>query len=339
MAKNFLNYHRYRRKWGRKIEKVKQDLVSEEPSGVHRDFAWRSRKRNPFVVDDPRAPLKRRVALSIILVCLLSVVGLVLFHPFFFISRVSIQGLERIEKNDIEKAVLATIEYKKFFIFPARSFFVVDVDEVRDVLKSRFPLSSVEVRKTFPHNMAIDVHEKISTVIYDNGKQYSYVGLDGKIVEVLRAVGSDEWLKEVRMVSSTTASSTVEMREEIIFSKHTLRPASLKKEMGDYPIVYDMRTKDGGVNSDMLQPETVQGIVSWFQFVSSFSDIPFGYIELQHELGDVVLYTQQGWYVKINVLEHIEEQFSALKLVISKQVDRGGLHYIDVRYPGKVYWQ
>lgn len=339
MGKNFLNYHRYRRKWGRKIEQVKHDFSSEEPAGVHRDFAWRSRKRNPFVLDDPHALVKRRVLLSVFALCLAAIVGLGLFHPFFFISRISIEGQERIPKHEIEKAVVATMEYRRLFVFPARGFFVVNVDEIRDVLKSRFPLSTVEVKKTFPHNLSVVMKEKISTVIYDNGKQYSYVGLDGKIVEVLRAVGPEEWQRVVRVVSSTTADGTVEAREEVISSTHTLRPVSIKKEMGDYPIVYDMRLKDGGVNSDVLQPETVRGIVSWFQFLSSFSDIPFGYIELQHELGDAIIYTSQGWHIKINVLEQIEEQFSALKIVLSKQVDRGVLQYVDVRYPGKVYWQ
>lgn len=338
MSKNLLNYYRYRRKFGRKIEQVRHDLSAGDSSGVHRDFARKDRQKNPFLQVEPVSIWKRRIAFGTILVCFLSIIGLVLYHPFFFISHISINGIARIEEEEMRKAILGTIDYKKFFIIPGKSFFVVNVEEIKDVLKSRFPLTTVEVRKTFPHYISAEVHEKISTIIYDNGKQYSYLGLDGKIVEVLRTVGNDEWKHETRMVSTTIATGTIEMKEEIVSSTHIIHSERIKKELGNYPIVYDTRAIEGTVNSPMLSQETVEGIVTWFQFISSYTDIPFGYIVIDNELGEALLYTQQGWYIHLR-LTNIEEQFEALKLVLGKQVERGTLDYIDLRYKGKVYWQ
>lgn len=338
MSKNILNYYRYRRKFGKKIDQVKHDLSATDSKNVHRDFAWKKRKDNPFLHEEPRQALKKRFAVGIIIACVIGVIALVLYHPFFYITHISVKGTERIQDEEIKKAILGTVDYKKFLVLPGKSFFVVDVEEIKDVLKSRFPLSTVEVRKTFPHYISAEVHEKISTIIYDNGKQYSYIGLDGKIVEVLRAVGADEWHDEVRMVSTTIATSTVELKQEIISSEHIIRSERIKKEMGNYPIVYDKRAVEGTVNSSMLQPETVQQIVTWFQFISSYTDIPFAYITIEDELGDAIIYTTQGWFIKMRFTD-IEEQFEALKLVLGKQVQRDQLRYVDVRYKGKVYWQ
>lgn len=338
MSKNILNYYRYRRKFGRKIDQVKHDLSTADSKIVHRDFAWKKRKENPFHYEEPTQAWKKRFAFGTIIVCFFGVIGLVLYHPFFYITQISVKGTERVQEEEIKKAILGTVDYKKFLVLPGKSFFVVDVEEIKDVLKARFPLSTVEVRKTFPHYISAEVREKISTIIYDNGKQYSYIGLDGKIVEVLRVVGADEWQHEVRMVSTTIATSTVELKQEIVSSKHIIRAERIKKEMGNYPIVYDKRTVEGTVNSSMLQPETVQSVVTWFQFLSSYTDIPFGYIVIDDELGDAVIYTTQGWFIKVR-FSHIEEQFEALKLVLGKHAARDQLQYIDVRYKGKVYWQ
>lgn len=338
MSKNILNYYRYRRKFERKIEQVKHDLSASDSANVHRDFAWKKRKQNPYLYEEPAQVWKKRFAVSTILFCFFGMIGLVLYHPFFFITQISVKGTERVQEEEIKKAILGTVDYKKYFILPGKSFFVVDVEEIKDVLKSRFPLSTVEVKKTFPHNISAEVHEKISTIIYDNGKQYSYIGLDGKIVEVLRTVGSDEWHNEIRMVTTTVTTSTVELTEEVVSSTHIVRPDRIKKEMGNYPIVYDKRSIDGTVNSSMLQPETVQSIVTWFQFISSYTNIPFGYIAIDDELGDATIYTTRGWYIKVR-LSNVEEQFEAVKLLLGKQISDEQLHYIDVRYKGKVYWQ
>lgn len=340
MSKNLLNYHRYKRKWGKRIDQVRHDLTSaDEADSSLRDFAWKRRKKNPYHEEFRPAPWRFRAAVIVICACFLGAGGLFLFHPFFFIKHVSVSGVDRLNAAEVQKAVMGTMHYKKLFFIPAQSFFMVNVDEVRDIIKSRFPVAAVEVRKTFPNNITIAVEEKISTIIYDNGKQYSYIGLDGKIVEIVRAVGSDEWDHQTRMVTTTSAEGVVQAKEEVVSSRHAVRPQVIKKEMGDYPIVYDTRQKDGGVNDAALEPETVQGIVTWYQYVSSYAHVPFGYVVIDNELGDAVIYTEEGWELRVRLREDIDKQFEACKLVLDKQASRKGLKYIDIRYPGRVYWQ
>jgi hypothetical protein len=340
MSKNFFNFHRYRRTWGKKIERAKHDLHGA--AAIPRDTTWRSeRKRNPFAQEDPHAQIKHRVACIIILISLGMVAGLFLFHPFFFVSIISITGNERLKQADIEEAVRATMAYKKWYFLPARSYFLVNVHEIRDVLVSRFPLSTVEVKKVFPHHVQVQLSEKISTIIYDTGKKFSYIGLDGKIVEVLRAVGEDEWKKEIRMVSTTLENGNVEVIEEVVSATHIVRPSSLKKEFGQYPIVYDRRERneDININTAMLEADSVRGIIAWFHYLTTYTDVVFAHLELDQEFGDAVIYTEEGWQLRVRLSGNLDEQFEALHIVLTKQANPRQLRYIDVRYPGKVYWQ
>lgn len=338
MSKNLFNVYRYRRKWGRRIEQVRHDLSSDD-SGNLRDFAWQRRKPNPFHHEAEGSRTKRIILLGVFGCCLLLALGLFLFHPFFYVRSVTVSGVSRLSAEEMERAVFGTLAYKKFFVIPAQSFFMADVDEIRDVVKSRFPVAKVEVRKMFPNAITVRIEEKVSTVIYDNGKQYSYAGLDGKIVEVVRSVGPDEWQHETRIVSSTSPTGETEIKEEIISSQHIIRGSRIKKELGNFPIVYDLRSQSVGVNEAVLDPATVKGILSWFQYLSMHTTVLFDHIILKDELGHATIHTEQGWDIHVHLSDDMDEQFGALKLVLDKHVPPEGIRYVDVRYPGRVYWQ
>lgn len=56
-------------------------------------------------------------------------------------------------------------------------------------MKQKYPIQKITTQKVFPNKLKIDIEEKISKVIYDNRKTYSYLDESGKVVEILRQVG------------------------------------------------------------------------------------------------------------------------------------------------------
>ena len=174
----------------------------------------------------------------------------------------------------------------------------------------------------------VSVEEKISTIIYDNGAEYSYLDTDGNIVEILRKIGDDEWQEK-----SAATSSTPAIRVHIPKSKQ------IKKEIGDYPIVYDERGLTAGMNTNVLDKETVAGIIQWFNFLNKQAKILPSYFTISDGLGEGVIKTGEGWYIKANFEKNIDSQFSELQYVLKQKINRKNVNYIDLRYPGKVYWQ
>ena len=248
--------------------KIKKKSLFKREIKSKKDFAWHASKSNPFTKEE-RLSWKQKIEIILIFVSVFSTFGFLIFHPYFYINNINIQGLKRIEKQEFLEAVNGAIDYKKFLVLPTESYLILSTNELEEVLKLKFALSSITVKKNFPNALSIFVEEEISTIIYDNGKQYSYLGLDGSIVEILRNVGDDEWLIETKSVTSTNEEG-IEIQElKEISRKHNPPIKNINNNFGDYPILYDIRKKEGNVNDKMLQVETIRGILEWFSLLTN----------------------------------------------------------------------
>lgn len=334
MRRKLFNYHKFKRKFNRQ---VKSSLKNEAAS--RKDFAWHRVKANPFAIEDNSYKRKRQLQIAALIVSLTGMLGVLFFHPFFHLQNIEVNGLQRIDKAEFNDGLQSILNYKKFFFLPAKSYIMADVDEIKDILKSRFPIASIIVKKTFPNSLSIIVEEEISTIIYDNGREYSYLGLNGEVVEKLRKVGEDEWYIQTEMVSSTNELGEEILEEKEISRTHIPPIKNLITEIGDYPIVYYVNGPEGEINQAVLQTKTITGLVEWFNIINKQTDIPFAYIVIEDEVGDGEIKTREGWKIKVKISENIQTQFDRLQVILKEQIKRPNLSYIDLRYEGRVYWQ
>lgn len=339
VKKKIFNPHKLKRKWGRKFKKTSQILLSSDDSVKKKDFDWHRRKMNPHWRDKDSSNWKRIIQIAILIISFFTMLGFGIYHPFFHIDDFQVQGLQRINEKEFKNAVCGMIDYRKLLVFPGKSYFLVDVNEVKNIIKDRFPIEKVIVKKVFPNVVTVQLEEKISTIIYDNGKQYSYLGMEGNVVEILRRVGDDEWNIKTEVTTSTNEQGEEIREEKEIERSHRPSVSIIIKEIGDYPIVYDKRGKEAGLNQQVLNKETIVGIISWFNFISKQTEIPFGYIVLENEIGDGVIKTREGWDLRVKINNEVEMQFKRLKHILKEEVKRPNLNYIDLRYQDRVYWQ
>ncbi len=326
---SLFNRHKLARRFAR-------DGIERRGAGRHPDFSWQEQNGNPYRQEELGFPRRSKILLAIAFLAIGASLGILLLHPFFAITQAHIHasGLERIKKNDLLEAVNSILNGRRAWVFSADTYFLVNVGEVRDILEQKFALASVSVQKTFPHSLTITISEKTSTIIYDNGARYSYVGLDGRIVELLRPVADREWkiLPGVSTASSTT--TTLPLRV------HLPPVDDIEKQFGKYPIVFDTRGIDIAVNTVVLSTSTVAGILRWFGALQDARlGVPFSYISIANDLGDAEFETTAGWRIKGRLMGDIDEQVRAVETVLHDPTRQGPLQYIDVRFPGKIYWQ
>lgn len=265
--------------------------------------------------------------------------GFTLFHPFFSIKKQNIIGLQRIDENEFKAAVFGMMDYRRLFFLPGNNYFMADIEELAAISQDRFPLESISIKKFFPNTLNIQLEEKISTLIYDNGETYSYLDLNGKIVEILRKVGDNEW-REISRIATSTQPAGEETPENKITEKiHQPALNAIISELGDYPLVYDKRGLKAAVNDQVLRAPTIQGLIAWFNLINKRTDIPFGYIIIDNELGEAEIITREGWFLLVRIAENQETQFAELQYLLREKIQRPGLNYIDLRFPGRVYWQ
>lgn len=311
------------------------------------DFAWHKAKNNPFW-HRQITTLKRKIYLIILLLSLLAISGVIFFHPLFKIKKIEVNDVQRIKKNKLEDTVKASILYQKLFILPADNYFLVDLDEIRDIVKNKFSVESIIVRKKFPDSLVILLEEKKTSIIYDNGSQYFYLDKNGKVIEFLKNIGDNEWKVTKKLTNPSSVSSTMVSSTSFITNtinainkeerSHFPAVQSLIKEFGNYPIVYDLRHKQVNLDDQALSKDMIKGIVDWFDYLSKNSNVPFNYITLEDERGFAIIQTGERWSLKVRLTD-VDSQFSQLWYLLKEKNIHSNLNYIDLRFKDRIYWQ
>lgn len=315
-----------------------KDFFHKKNEEHHLPPGYRQREGSDSLEIKKPSRLRWYLKVAAIFVTFLGSLGLLFLHPFFQIHSVQIQGLQRIQESDMRDTVSGMLSYKRFFLFPQNNFFVVNIEDIHTILAQKYPLKSLTIKKSFPHTLNITIEEKLSTIIYDNGEQYSLVDANGKISEVLRIVDDSEWRVTKKTVTSTNASGVEVSTEQILSRFHTPNYKKILTEVGDYPLVYDTRGKKIGKGEQILNDVTVQTIIEWYEMIKHHTDIPITYFYLDKEVGDVTIKTTEGWIIKAKLDTKIAEQFQTLQYILKEKVKRGEIQYIDVRFPGRAFW-
>jgi len=338
--RKILNLYALRRKMTRRISRAKNQLfMPVVASKRHKDYSWHRSKSNPYVRKDYKYINKKKIEIVITAICILTTLSLLLYHKAFRIDTINVEGLRRLTQHEITESVYASLAYNKLYLFPANSYIMTDTASVMEVIQQKFPIEKIEVKKSFPNTLSIVLEEKISTIIYDNGKEYSYIGLDGRVVETLRMVGEDEWKITKEMVTSTKENGDLFMEEVVVEEKHTPPITQIKTEMGDYPIIYKDMKKELETNDIVISDNIASSIIEWFNYFEKKTEIPFGYAEVTNEVGDTTLHTREGWDIIVRADSTTKDQIERLESVLREKVDRSKINYIDVRFKVRVYWQ
>lgn len=264
--------------------------------------------------------------------------GLLFLHPFFAIRSINIQGLQKIKEDDLRDTVEGILSYKKFYVFPQNNFFIVDIDDIHSILEEKYALRSLILKKSFPHTLNVTLQEKLSTIIYDNGEQYSLMDANGKISEILRIVDDNEW-RVIRKNVTSTNEAGVEVTTEMVVSRfHTPNYGKISKEIGQFPLVYDTRKIKIGKGEQVLDEITVKQIIEWYEILKKGTNIPISYFYLDDQVGEVLIKTTEGWIIKAKLNDKIQGQFDTLQYILNQKVKRPDLQYVDVRFPGRAFW-
>lgn len=347
-----LNHHKLKKNIQRKVGNSRSfiDTLRGKKHVKKHDFAWNGPTENPYC----RIPKKKtwRVYLyaAIIFASFALTIFFVIFSSYFQIKTISCVGINRIQEAELKNAVTGILNYKKFFI-PQSSYFTADLDDIRDVLKQRFPIQSIVIKKIFPDGLLVTIQEKISTIIYDNGIDYSYMDMNGNIIEKKRKVGDSEW-KETRRVieissstigtfttSSVSSSSVFTTTTTQIERIHYPDVLATTAELGNYPIVYDTRNRNTDVNRQVLDASVADCIINWFTMLQNGTQIKISYFTITDDLGSLMILTGEGWTIKTQLHQDVQTQISKLQLLLKNKINRKEIKYVDLRYDGRAFWK
>ena len=283
---------------------------------------------------------KKKWALPVFFILVITIFGLLLWHPFFTVHLVGVTGTTRVAATEVSEVAQGIMDRTRWLVLPGTNYFLIDKTEIANILTQRFPFYRVTIVKKFPSQLDIQVQEKEPVLIFDNGREYSYVDPSGQVIKVLEKVGDSEWrFKTAPVPTSTLTEATTTL--QILDQWHEPAAKRIVTTYGFYPILYQVNGVTTTPNTQALSLELVTNVLAWQKRLDNSLGEPGAlFFEQANERGEGSIRTRAGWTLKVRLLESPEVQAERLELVLrTLNAQKTKANYIDVRFPGKVFWQ
>lgn len=275
---------------------------------IRRDFINKSYK-NPYYIKNrlPTRTKAPRLKIGIITASFITIAGIIMFHSYFDINNITINGLQRISHKDIESIVNQKLDQKRWHYFNNRNEFIADVSGIKSAVNEKYSLDSLKITKKYPKAIQIDIKEKLPKLIMQSADTNYLVDEEGKIIQEISANDLQTFaaLNIPRFQQSTTSSAFK-------------------------------------LNDSVITPTAEQFIAYLFQNVPKKAEISLNYAILADLEGRTVnLVTIEGWKVIVDRQSDWDKQIQVLAIILRDRIknNRSNLHYIDVRYENRSYFQ
>ena len=292
-------------------------------------------KTNPFKIH--KKPSKIKIKL-IIFVALFAVwiIGLA-YIPYFKVNKVNYFGLNNTTKNEMDRFVYDNFLNKKN-ILPLNNYFFININKISGNLYKTFAFETVEITKVFPNQLDINIKEKISSVIYDNGKKYFLLDIGGTAIKFLKDVEPDETTQKTTSSSadilSVNTSSTPANTSSVV---HTPDYKKINKLFGNYPIIYDRRGFDVEIKQENILPaEHITAIIAWYKILSEQGIATTQFFTLDNLNSGIDINTAGSWNILFQPKNNNGAQINTLKEILPTIKPQ---QYVDLRFGEKVYWR
>jgi len=293
-------------------------------------------KTNPFKKHKGSNTIKIKVIVFVIFLIAWTVC--LAYIPYFRISKINYSGLNNTTRNELNDVIYGDFLNKKS-VLPLNAYFFINTGKISNELYKKFAFETVDVKKIFPNQLDIKIKEKISSVIYDNGKKYFLLDSGGTAIKYLMDVQSYELTQEINtssfdlLASSTTTPGSTSSSVQ----KHTPDYKNITKQFGNYPLVYDRRSFDIEIKQENILPsEHIAAIITWYKTLTEQGIAEPKFFALDNLNSGIVIDTADSWDILFQPKNNSDVQISTLKEILPTIKPQ---QYVDLRYGEKVYWK
>ncbi|MFH1183087.1 MAG: FtsQ-type POTRA domain-containing protein [Candidatus Moraniibacteriota bacterium] len=296
-----------------------------------------SRSHKVFTVKTPKLVISelRLFALKItynILFLLLAfgVIYFLFFSEWFQISSVLVEGNKTTDKKLVLDTTEPYLHKKSFFLFPSNNYFFVPTSQIsREIIGSFKRVSKVEVKRSFPNTIIIQMEEKKAVLIFCSNKGCVWVDEEG--------------------VAYNKSSYT----EALADSSHSGEP---RPKAGEVVIVQDNSHSDLPIGKLVTDPANVDFANRlWHLFPDKIGKELDLLSTPLPSAQEIRAHTKEGWTVYLDMTLDLEKNLELLNRVLNQELKEkeeshsaegfGGsagtvcLDYIDLRVVDRVFYK
>lgn len=295
-------------------------------------------KINPFRRTKAPSRTKTTLKLSILLIVISFWMGCLMYLPYFQIQKIEYSGLKNNTKQELNNFIYTRYLHKKSRLPLDNYFFVSDKKITKDLLQN-FSFETVIIKKIFPNKITIDVQEKISSIIYDTGKQYFLLDGQGTAIKYLTDVEPSEnslssVANEIIITSSTSITTSSVSTSTLV---HTPNYQKITNTFGEYPILYNKHAADITVKQENILPtDHISSVIIWYNSLNEQGSITPEFFVLDNLNSGIVIKTDRNWDIIFQPKNSIQDQIRIFREILPTIKPA---HYVDLRFGEKVYWK
>ena len=315
----------WRKKLLRFFRKKEYVIASSQDSFHYKSNPFRKHKKPPTI----------KFKLILFIVFLLAWIVCLAYIPYFKVNKINYFGLNNTTRDELDEFIYGSFLNKKS-ILPLNNYFFISSGKISGELFKKFPFETVRVVKIFPNQLNIDIKEKISSVIYDNGQAYFL--LDGGGTAIKHLKDTEPYETTIKMITSsldllTTSSTPISTST----TEHNPDYKKINSLFGRYPIVYDRRNLAVNLKQENILPaEHIAAIIAWYKALAEQGIANPKFFVLDNLNSGIAVDTTDPWNILFQPKNDTATQINNLKNILPTIKPQ---QYIDLRFGEKIYWK
>lgn len=245
---------------------------------------------------------RNRVGLAVFLVVLLFW-GYTLFAtPFFEVQTLTITGISRLPKTDVEKQIEQFFQTRRWGIFSQKNIFILNATALRNVFNNDARIAKISIQKNYQaRSLALTIEERVPLYIMSFSDRAFAIDKEGI----------------------------------------ALIPLSVPVPQGTLPVIMDRRERTGGLGERVV-PQNEMELLRTFHDeltrIAPFRAVAIG----EPSPDAVTFTTEEGWNLYVNIGDSAQAQLKRLRVLLTTKIKperRKKLDYIDLRFQERVYYK
>jgi hypothetical protein len=237
------------------------------------------------------------------------VIYVFIFSPLVEVNDIQVNGVDNNKEERVVQVVQDSLEGKVVNGIMRDNYFFVNKNDIRNAVLEDKRIKEVNVTKKFPQTIIVDVVEYDVLPVWCLGSMQGncFVVEDGHIKESV-TLDSDVIVQNNHFIVVDKGRDNVEIGEQVILPEYLENIEFLGEEL--------KYTLSVGIK----QP----------------------YITLSRGSNEVKFFTDEDWYVLIDISQNPDEILDVIKLFFAKvelPSRRIDLEYLDMRFPEKIFYK
>jgi len=203
------------------FKKKKKKLWRSRPKPRRSKFTFLKRKNGAVNV------FKKIIAAELVFF----VVYFLFFSDFFLIKNIEINGNKSINSDDVKSAAINEMSAPEFGFIPGNNFLFNKNEKIKSALIKEFSeIKSVEVKKSFPNILEIEIIEKEPTVIWCRFNDCYYVDNSGIVFARANDNSNINNGEKIIKIIEEEIIKEEEITEELVKKEEIKKEKEIKKE-------------------------------------------------------------------------------------------------------------